>query len=61
MQRSLYRSRAQFVLDLDRHNRQTPTHHAEGLVEALAELLLEALRAEAPTIKGGEDEHQDHA
>jgi hypothetical protein len=31
------------------------------LVEALAELLLEALRAEEPKKKGGEDEHQDHA
>ena len=61
MQRSLCRSRAQLVLDLENHNRQTPANLlADGLVEALAELLLEAL-SEEPTKKGGEDEHQDHA
>lgn len=61
MQRNLCRSRAQLVLDLENHNHQTPVSApAEGLVEALAELLLEALRAEGPTIKGGMDERQDH-
>ena len=50
----------QLVLELDR---QIPTTAAEGntkgLVEALADLLLEALAAE--TNLGGVDESQDHA
>ena len=33
----------------------------EGLVEALADLLLEALGAVGSAKKGGVDEHQDHA
>lgn len=33
----------------------------EGLVEALADLLLEALGAVGSPEKGGVDEHQDHA
>jgi hypothetical protein len=33
----------------------------EGLVEALADLLLEALGAVGAATKGGVDEHQDHA
>jgi hypothetical protein len=33
----------------------------KGLVEALADLLLEALGVESLMTKGGEDEHQDHA
>lgn len=45
MQRSLCRSRAQLVLE--NHNRQAPAERSkEGLIEALADLLLEALRAE---------------
>ena len=32
----------------------------EGLVEALADLLLEALGAVGAATKGGVDEHQDH-
>ena len=62
MQRSLCRSRAQLVLEFENHNRQAPVERStEGLIEALADLLLEALRAEESTMKGGEDEHQDHA
>jgi len=53
------RNRAQLVLELER---QIPTtlvaQNAKGLVEALADLLLEALVAET---KGGVDESQDHA
>jgi hypothetical protein len=33
----------------------------EGLVEALADLLLEALGAVGSATKGGVDEHQNHA
>jgi hypothetical protein len=53
-------SQAQLVLELER---QIPTTLVEGntkgLVEALADLLLEALVAE--TKLGGVDESQDHA
>jgi hypothetical protein len=60
VQRSLCRSRDQLVLELENHNRQAPAERStEGLIEALAALLLEALRAEESTMKGGEDEHQD--
>ena len=43
--------------------KQTPPVEAcmEGLVEALADLLLEALGAVESARKGGVDEHQDHA
>ena len=62
MQRSLCRSRAQLVLELENHSRQAPVERsAEGLIEVLADLLLEALRVEESTMKGGKDEHQDHA
>jgi hypothetical protein len=48
-------------LELENHNHQAPAEQsAEGLIEALADLLLEALRAEESMMKGGEDEHQDH-
>ena len=60
MRKSRHHSRAQLVLELDR---QVPTTAVEGntkgLVEALADLLLEALAAE--TNLGGGDETQDHA
>jgi hypothetical protein len=62
VQRSLCRNRAQLVLELENHTRQAPAEQrAEGLIEALADLLLEALRAEESAMKGGEDEHQDYA
>jgi hypothetical protein len=60
VRRSRYRNRAQLVLELERQN-----HHpaagkkAKGLVEALADLLLEALAAE--TDQGGGDERKDLA
>jgi hypothetical protein len=61
VQKRLRRSRAQLVLDLENHNHQALAERsAEGLIEALADLLLEALRAEESIMKGGEDEHQDH-
>lgn len=65
MRRSKYQSRTQLVLELERQNLQPPVgKDTKGLVEALADLLLEAL-GEQPTAtsteKGGVDEHQDHA
>jgi hypothetical protein len=43
--------------------KQTPPVEAcvEGLMEALADLLLEALGAVGSATKGGVDEHQGHA
>ena len=62
MRSSQYQNRAQLVLELERQNPQVPVaRNTKGLVEALADLLLEALEAEGPTEKGGVDEHQDHA
>jgi hypothetical protein len=61
VQKRLPRSRAQLVLELENHNHQAPAEQsAEGLIEALADLLLEALRAEELIMKGGEDEHQNY-
>lgn len=60
MRRSRYRNRAQLVLELEHQIPQTPlARNTKGLVEALADLLLEALAAE--TDQGGEDEREDHA
>ena len=60
MRRNRRHNRAQLVLELERQNPATlvegPT---KGLVEALADLLLDALFAE--TRLGGADEPQDHA
>jgi hypothetical protein len=60
VRRNRRHSQAQLVLELER---QIPTTLVEGntkgLVEALADLLLEALVAE--TELGGVDEPQDHA
>jgi hypothetical protein len=61
VQKRLPCSRAQLVLELKNHNHRTPAEQsAEGLIEALADLLLEALRAEELILKGGKDEHQNH-
>ena len=57
-----HHNRAQFVLELEPQNPRTPVaRNATGLVEALADLLLEALEAEGQTKTGGVDELQDHA
>lgn len=61
MRRSRYHDRAQLVLELERPSPQRPmVPNAKGLVQALADLLLEALAAETPN-QGGEDEREDHA
>jgi hypothetical protein len=60
VRRSWRNNQAQLVLELER---QIPTtlveRNTKGLIEALADLLLEALVAE--TKLGGVDEPQDHA
>jgi hypothetical protein len=60
VRKNRHHSRAQFVLELDPQISTTPVEgNTKGLVEALADLLLEALAAEAKL--GGVDESQDHA
>jgi hypothetical protein len=57
-------SRRQFVLELEREKRSRPVVPApEVLVQALADLLLEALREleNQESAKGGVDESEDHA
>jgi hypothetical protein len=61
MTRSRYRSRAQLSLVLEPRKAQplvAPT--LKGIVEALAELLLDAAQAERPTRQGGSHERPDH-
>lgn len=60
MRRNRRHNRAQLVLEFERQNPATFMEgHTKGLVEALADLLLEALVGE--TRLGGADEPQDHA
>ena len=60
MRKNRHHNRAQLVLDLNRQIPTTPVEgNTKGLVEALADLLLEALAAE--TKLGGVDDSQDHA
>ena len=60
MRKSQHHNQTQLVLELDRQIPTTPVErNTKGLVEALADLLLEALSAE--TNLGGVDESQDHA
>lgn len=62
MRRIRYRSRAQLVLGLERANPEPLVEReTKGLVETLADLLLEALDAPGVPEKGGAHEHQDHA
>lgn len=59
MRKSRYHDRAQLALELDRPRRDPPVaRDTKGLVETLADLLLEALGAPG---MGGGDEQQDHA
>ena len=63
MRRSQYQSRGQLVLELERRDRPVPVEQStQGLLEALADLLLAALGME-PTLstsREGADERQDH-
>ena len=59
MNRRRYQDRAQLALELDRPHREPPVaRDTKGLVETLADLLLEAL---GMPVTGGGDEQQDHA
>ena len=60
MRKRRYHNRAQLVLELERQIPQTSVaRDTEGLLEALADLLLAALAVE--TKEGGVDEPEDHA
>jgi hypothetical protein len=60
VRKNRHHSRTQLVLELDRQVATTAVEgNTKGLVEALADLLLEALAAE--TKLGGVDETEDHA
>ena len=60
MRKNRHHSRAQLVHELEPQIPTTPAEgNTKGLVEALADLLLEALDAE-PKL-GGVDESEDHA
>lgn len=56
-----HQNRDQLVLKLERQNLQMPVKNVKGLVEALADLLLEALEVNKMAKTGGADEHEDHA
>lgn len=55
-----HQNRDQLVLQLERQNRQVPVKNVKGLVEALADLLLEALEVHRTAKTGGADEREDH-
>jgi len=61
--RGRYHNRTQFALELERPLRPLPvaTSNPEGLLGALADLLLAALGTEATITKGDRHERQDHA
>lgn len=65
MRKSRCQGRGQLVLELEPRKQRAPLEAGtKGLVEVLADLLLEALSAEGgerPAIKGGGDEQQDIA
>jgi hypothetical protein len=60
MRRRRHQHRDQFVLQLERQNRQVPVKNVKGLVEALADLLLEALEVNRTAKTGDADEREDH-
>ncbi len=62
MRKSRCQNLGQLVLELESQSpRLLVGQNTQGLVEALADLLLEALRGEEMTETGGVDEQQDHA
>lgn len=59
--KSQYREPIQLGLDLGRRIPQTPlAANPKGLIQALADLLLEAAGVETVQMSGGEHERQDH-
>ncbi len=62
VRRSPYCNPAQLVLYPEHQAVDRPlSPNPKGLVEALADLLLVALGVQCRMVKGGDDEHQDHA
>ena len=63
MSRTRSRNRAQLALELERQMQPLPaiTGNPEGLLGALADLLLAAVGVEAMMTKGVDDEREDHA
>ncbi len=60
--RNQYREPMQLGLNLGRRIPQTPLGaNPKGLIQALADLLLEAAGVETVQMSGGDHEHQDHA
>lgn len=60
--KSQYREPMQLGLDLGRRIPQNPLGaDPKGLIQALADLLLEAAGVETVQMSGGDHEYQDHA
>jgi hypothetical protein len=60
--KSQYREPMQLSLDLGHRIPQNPLGaNPKGLIQALADLLLEAAGVETIQMPGGDHEHQDHA
>ncbi|MFQ3453251.1 hypothetical protein PMN64_08035 [Bradyrhizobium sp. UFLA01-814] len=60
--KSQYREPIQLGLDLGRRIPEGPLGaNPKGLIQALADLLLEAAGIETVQMTGGDHEHQDHA
>ena len=60
--KSQYREPMQLGLDLGRRTSQDSLgSNPKGLIQALADLLLEAAGIETAQMTGGDHEHQDHA
>ena len=60
--KSQYREPIQLGLDLGRRIPQNPLGaNPKGLIQALADLLLEAAGVETVQMSGGDHEYQDHA
>jgi hypothetical protein len=60
--KSQYREPMQLGLDLGRQTPQTSLGaNPKGLIQALADLLLEAAGVETVQMSGGDHERQDHA
>jgi hypothetical protein len=59
--KSQYRQPMQLGLDLGRRIPQNPLDsNPKGLIQALADLLLEAAGVEPAQMSGGDHEHEDH-